>query len=110
LTPSASSNNSEKLYTPFTQAVLNIIKAIPPGAIMTYGQVAASAGNARASRQVVRILHTLSAKEHLPWHRVINSKMQVVIADPLGKEEQILLLRAEGISVTDDGRIILPLS
>ena len=45
---------------PFTQRVIELIQAIPPGYVMSYGQVAAAAGNPRGARQVVRILHAMS--------------------------------------------------
>lgn len=60
--------------TDFTEQVLEIIKSIPYGKVMTYGQVAAYAGNPRGARQVSRILSGMSVKYELPWHRVINSK------------------------------------
>ena len=39
----------------------------------TYGQVAAMAGNRRAARQVVRLLHSSSHVHLLPWQRVVGS-------------------------------------
>ena len=60
--------------TEFTERVLSIIKEIPYGHVMTYGQIAAYAGNPRGARQVSRILHSMTEKHQLPWHRVINSK------------------------------------
>ena len=60
--------------TKFTEEVLDIIKMIPKGKVMTYGQIAAYAGNPRGARQVSRILHSMSSSHELPWHRVINSK------------------------------------
>ena len=59
---------------PFTERVIQIIQSIPAGRVMTYGQVAAAAGNRRGARQVARILHTMSQKHALPWHRIINAK------------------------------------
>lgn len=83
--------------TPFTENVLKIIKGIPEGKVMTYGQIARLAGSARAARQVVRILHSMSKKHHLPWHRVVNSKGQIGLKDEESVQEQILSLEAEGI-------------
>ena len=58
----------------FEDRVKDVIKSIPRGKVATYAQVAALAGNHQAARQVVRVLHTSSAKDRLPWHRVINSR------------------------------------
>jgi alkylated DNA nucleotide flippase Atl1 len=60
-------------YAPFTARAIAIIRSIPRGKVAAYGQVAGVAGSPLASRQVVRVLHTLSRTELLPWHRVINS-------------------------------------
>ncbi|MFC0471513.1 MGMT family protein [Halalkalibacter kiskunsagensis] len=56
------------------EKVLDIIKHIPVGKVMTYGQIAKFAGSPRAARQVVRILHSMIRKYNLPWHRVVNKK------------------------------------
>jgi len=74
---------------------------------MTYGQIAASAGNPRAARQVARILHTMSRKYQLPWHRVINAKGQIVVKDDATYHEQLLSLEAEGVQVDIKGRVDL---
>ncbi|MFC4024247.1 MGMT family protein [Oceanobacillus longus] len=93
--------------TPFTERAIRIIKQIPKGQVMTYGQIAKVAGSPRASRQVVRILHSMSNKHKLPWHRVINAKGQIAIKDKEAWMEQKLLLEDEGIEVSDTGYIDL---
>jgi methylated-DNA-protein-cysteine methyltransferase-like protein len=67
--------------TIFTERVISIIQSIPEGKVMTYGQIASYAGSPRGARQVVRILHSMSKKHHLPWHRVINSKGEISILE-----------------------------
>jgi methylated-DNA-protein-cysteine methyltransferase related protein len=91
------------MMQPFTEEAIKIMKNIPNGKIMTYGQIARLAGSPRGARQVVRILHSLSQKYNLPWHRVINSKGEVSFKS----EEQIFLLKSEGIEVSKDGFINL---
>jgi methylated-DNA-protein-cysteine methyltransferase related protein len=83
----------------FTERVLEIIKNIPEGKVMTYGQIAALAGSPRAARQVVRVLHSLSKKHRLPWHRVINSKGEIGIQDDSYFQEQVLSLEHEGVEI-----------
>ncbi|MCF3942964.1 MGMT family protein [Oceanobacillus alkalisoli] len=92
---------------PFTEKVIQIIKDIPEGKVMTYGQIAKLAGNPRAARQVARILHTMSKKYHLPWHRVINAKGQIAMKEEEKFNEQRLSLEAEGVEVDDKGRVDL---
>lgn len=86
----------------FTQRVVEIIKKIPEGKVMTYGQIARLAGSPRGARQVVRILHSMSKKHHLPWHRVINSKGEIGIKDDESSAVQKLSLESEGVVIVND--------
>lgn len=94
---------------PFTERVVQIIRDIPAGRVMSYGQVAAAAGNPRGARQVARILHSMSAKYELPWHRIINA--QGGISTPSDREEkgglQRELLEAEGVAFMESGKVEL---
>ncbi|WP_067729500.1 MGMT family protein [Oceanobacillus damuensis] len=92
---------------PFTEEVIHIIKAIPEGTVMTYGQIAKAAGSPRAARQVVRILHSMSRKHNLPWHRVINAKGSIAIKASETWMEQKLRLEEEGIAVSAAGYVDL---
>lgn len=83
----------------FSERVIQIIKEIPPGSVMTYGQIARLAGSLRGARQVVRILHSSSRKYNLPWHRVINAKGEIAIQDEELRLVQKQLLEEEGIVV-----------
>lgn len=92
---------------PFTARTIEIISSIPPGKVMTYGQIAAAAGCPRAARQVVRILHSMSSKHRLPWHRVVNGKGQIAMQEEAAFQEQTWNLEAEGVEVLPGGRIDL---
>jgi methylated-DNA-protein-cysteine methyltransferase-like protein len=89
----------------FTKRVIDIIKRIPPGYVMTYGSIAECAGNPRASRQVSRILHSMTAKYNLPWHRVIRKDGSIALANEAGGSEQMAMLRAEGVEVSAGGKV-----
>lgn len=89
----------------FTENVINIIKQIPEGYVMTYGQIAANAGNPWGSRQVARILHSMSRAYELPWHRVINSKGEISLQGE-GGFIQLEKLANEGI-ITKNNKIDL---
>ncbi len=95
--------------SPFTQRVIEIIKQIPLGKVATYGQIASFAGDERGARQVVRILHTSSEKEGLPWHRVINRKGEISLKPGNGYEQQRSLLENEGITFDIYNKIDLEL-
>ncbi len=84
--------------TKFTEEVIEIIKMIPQGKVMTYGQIAAYASFPRGARQVSYILHSMSKKYQLPWHRVINAKGVISLSGEAGFI-QGSLLADEGIEV-----------
>ncbi|TQR16384.1 MGMT family protein [Psychrobacillus soli] len=92
---------------PFTERVIQIVKAIPAGKVMTYGQIAKEAGSPRGARQVVRILHTMSAKHNLPWHRVINIKGEIAIPDEESAYSQRAMLEVEGVHFRPNGLVDL---
>jgi len=92
---------------PFTAKVIETIQAIPPGKVMTYGQIAKVAGSPRGARQVVRILHSMTDKYNLPWHRVINAKGIIAITDTEGSHLQKELLEKEGVTVSADLKVEL---
>ncbi|PLS18261.1 DNA methyltransferase [Bacillus sp. M6-12] len=83
----------------FTDRAIAIIKGIPEGRVMTYGQIASLAGSPRGARQIVRILHSMSKKYSLPWHRVINSKGEIGIKDEEAFHAQKSFLQSEGVEV-----------
>ena len=86
----------------FTERVIRIIQGIPAGYVMTYGQVATAAGSPRGARQVVRILHSMSEKYQLPWHRIINVKGEISFS---GGDQQELL-EMEGVHL-NNGKVDL---
>jgi methylated-DNA-protein-cysteine methyltransferase related protein len=94
--------------TSFRRRVLSIVRAIPPGRVATYGDVARLAGVPRAARAVGNILRT-SDDPSLPAHRVTGADGRVggYGSSPHLKRQ---LLVAEGISLRggrlrDFGRI-----
>ena len=80
--------------TDFKQKVLNIVRKIPKGKVLTYKQVAARAGSPDASRAVGSILKT-NFDPKIPCHRVIRSD-GITGEYNRGRENKIKLLRAEG--------------
>jgi len=91
----------------FTERAITIMKQIPAGKVMSYGQVAALAGSPRGARQIVRILHSMSRKHDIPWHRVINAKGEIGFKDERQLFEQKRRLEMEQIIVDENNRIDL---
>lgn len=79
--------------------IVNVIRALRDGEVVTYGDIAADAGYPKLSRLVGRILATTD--EELPWWRVVNSVGRLV---PGHEREQTALLKAEGVTV-GEGRV-----
>ena len=88
---------------PFTKEVIQLIQSIPFGHVATYGQIAKAAGNARGARQVSWILHSMSQKYELPWHRVINAKGEISISHKVRTQRE--MLEMEGIEFTLEGKV-----
>ena len=91
--------------TESTLRIIEAIKAIPPGKVSSYRDIALAAGLPNGARQTVRVLHSLSEKYSLPWHRVIRSDGSIALEQGAGRELQTELLRSEGVEVSEDGRV-----
>ena len=72
----------------FFKRVYALVKQVPKGKVVTYGQVAAMLGNPRMSRQVGYALH-------------VNPEPGDVIPCHRGIEVQAAMLSAEGIEVSE---------
>ena len=79
------------------QRILDVIRALRPGEVTTYGDVAETAGYPKRSRLVGHILATTDAD--VPWWRVVNAAGRLRAND---LSEQAALLRSEDVSVRDD--------
>ncbi len=92
----------------FRLQIYALVARIPPGQIMTYGQIAECLGTPRAARQVGYAMARCPSEAKLPWHRVINAKGEISRrANPGDEEYQRLLLEAEGVRFDQHGRIDL---
>jgi len=88
-----------------TYRIIEAIKAIPKGKVSSYRDIALEAGFPNGARQTVRVLHSLSKKFDLPWHRVIRSNGSIALREGEGRELQIALLRIEGVEVSKAGKV-----
>ena len=88
-----------------TLRIIRAIKSVPRGMVSSYRDVALAAGFPNGARQTVRILHSLSEKFQLPWHRIIRSDGSIALKEGEGRELQLILLREEGVELTDKGNV-----
>ncbi|MDR1929232.1 MAG: MGMT family protein [Treponema sp.] len=84
---------------------MKAIRAVPPGKVSSYRDIALAAGLPNGARQTVRVLHSLAGPCKLPWHRIVRSDGCIALKSGNGRELQIELLRAEGVAVSKEGRI-----
>ena len=85
-----------------------VVKRIPRGRVATYGQVATLAGLDGHARQVGYALHDLPPQSNVPWHRVINARGEISARSAGDSHElQRMLLEAEGVDFSLDGRVEL---
>ena len=90
------------MTTEFADRVRAVVRALPKGDVVTYGEVAALAGKPGAARGVGAVLAG-SGDEGLPWWRVVNASGRLV---PGHEREHAKRLRAEGVDVdTAAGRV-----
>lgn len=88
----------------FFERIYDIIRAVPSGQVISYGQVAFLAGNPRMARQVGWALHV--CPEDVPWHRVIRKDGSLPDLSPESSERQRMLLEREGIEFDDRGHVL----
>ena len=94
--------------TGFFHEVYALVAGIPPGKVMTYGQIAAYLGGLRSARYVGFAMASAPRERNLPCHRVINRLGEMAGGEIFGgKEQQRAMLEKEGAVFTADGRVDL---
>ncbi len=82
----------------FRDAVYALVAQIPPGKVMSYGQIAALCGHPGAARAVGQIAHF--GPSELPWQRVVNASGGIARGFwPDGPDGQARMLEAEGATL-----------
>ena len=79
---------------------LNVVRRIPRGKVMTYGEVATAAGHKGAARQVVWALHNCGPD--IPWHRVVGAGGKILLPGEAALEQR-LRLESEGVRFVRGG-------
>lgn len=92
----------------FTSKVYHLVKQIPPGKVLSYGEVARAVGRPRAWRAVGYIL-SKNKDSQIPCHRVIKSN-QKVGGFRQGVRKKISLLKKEGIKIENRRVVSVPQS
>jgi methylated-DNA-protein-cysteine methyltransferase-like protein len=88
----------------YRERVFEIVRAIPPGRVMTYGQIAIMLGEGYTARTVGYVMSGADA-ENVPWQRVINSQGRCStgrLTIPIDLQRE--LLTAEGVMFSTSGK------
>src|SRR5262249_10150760 len=79
----------------FHAAVYRLVRRVPRGRVVTYGQVATLLGYPRAARAVGQAMR--HCPPSLPWHRVVNARGGISVRGNVGSMlTQRILLEQEG--------------
>jgi methylated-DNA-protein-cysteine methyltransferase related protein len=89
--------------TKFQDAILVVVRLVPEGKVVSYGQVAAYIGTPRAARQVGWAMRSLEGATDFPWWRVLNNAGKITIKGNQFNTAQLQkeLLEAEGIEINE---------
>jgi O-6-methylguanine DNA methyltransferase len=92
------------MVSPFQRRVLERLRKVPPGAVMSYQALAAASGAPRGSRAVGNTMASNPVPVYVPCHRVIRSDGSVGNYGG-GVSSKLRLLRAEGFRIGADRRV-----
>lgn len=86
----------------FRPRVIDALRSVGPGQVVSYGDLAAQAGYPGAARGVGAVLAGSGPEEALPWWRVVRVDGRLA---PGHEPEQARRLAAEGVAVRG-GRVV----
>lgn len=87
----------------YRERVYRIVRTIPRGRVMTYGQLAEILGERYTPRTVGFVMH--ASGDTTPWHRVMNAQGACSTGRiVLPHDKQQRMLEAEGVIFNERGR------
>jgi len=94
-----------------SERILDAVRRVPAGKVVSYGKVARLAGLPGAARQVGYAMARLDGESDVPWQRVVRSDGSLAPRGgglaSCGMKEQRRLLEGEGVGFGADDRIDL---
>jgi methylated-DNA-protein-cysteine methyltransferase related protein len=87
----------------YRERVYALVRRIPSGRVMTYGQIAELLGEGYTPRTVGFVMH--GSPDGTPWHRVLNAQGKCSTGRVvLPHDKQQRLLEQEGVEFDKNGR------
>ncbi len=96
--------NEQTNDSKYRERVYEIVREIPAGRVMTYGQIAEILGEGYVPRTVGYVMHAADTQK-IPWQRVINSQGACSTGKmtlPVNLQQK--MLEDEGIEFNEKGR------
>ncbi len=90
----------------FQKKVIDVVKKIPKGGVLSYGEVARRAGNAGAARAVGSIM-AKNINKTVPCHRVIRSDGKMGEYNRLRGESKSEILKKEGVIFVNTTKVAM---
>jgi methylated-DNA-protein-cysteine methyltransferase related protein len=75
--------------------VYALVKQIPRGRVVTYGQLARMLRLPGGARTVGHAMAACPSGQGIPWHRVVGEKGRLLIREPMASKQR-MLLQSEG--------------
>lgn len=98
-------NSTKQPKDTFYEQVYAFVERVPPGCVVTYGQVALELGSPGAARAVGYALYFQPIERGVPWWRVINVRGAISFKGRgPAADMQRKLLEAEGVIFDASGR------
>ncbi|MCA1576533.1 MAG: MGMT family protein [Acidobacteria bacterium] len=95
--------DSKQRNPKYRERVYAIVRRIPSGRVMTYGQIAELLGEGYTPRTVGFVMH--SSPDGTPWHRVLNAQGATSTGRVvLPQDKQQRLLEQEGVVFNKNNR------
>jgi methylated-DNA-protein-cysteine methyltransferase-like protein len=91
--------------TKFFSRVYALVRKIPRGRVVTYGQIARTLGMPRGARTVGWAMRVCD--DDVPWHRVVNARGRISVRPTNGYHEQRARLKEERVKFDREGKIDL---
>ena len=97
--PNADPQPPDAVLSPFQQAVVDVVRSLAPGEVVSYGDVAGEVGRPGSAQAVANVLRRVPG---LPWWRVIPTSGRLYRTHAPTQRQ---MLEAEGVRVGSDGRV-----